>query len=65
MPSTLAADVWNDLCRAHWPELYYQSHASEDRLSSKTTGNTSNSTVVDPNWLEDYEDTANYTRAAL
>lgn len=59
-PKTLAADVWNDFCRAHWPELYYQSHsADEEHLSFKS------SPSVDVAWLDSYEDTAAYSRAAL
>ena len=59
-PKTLAVDIWNDFCRAHWPELYYQTHsADEESLSYKS------STCVDATWLDSYEDTGVYSRAAL
>jgi hypothetical protein len=60
-PKTLAADVWNDFCRAHWPELYYQSHSADGEVLSATPP----STVVDAAWLDSYEDTSSYIRAAL
>ncbi|GKY92050.1 hypothetical protein MPSEU_000176500 [Mayamaea pseudoterrestris] len=63
-PLTLAANVWNDFCRAHWPELYYQSHSDEAAVLSSLQ-RSSTSTVVDPSWLDHYEETAAYTHATL
>jgi hypothetical protein len=60
VPTTFAADVWNDFCRAHWPELYYQSHSADDEVLSYKS-----SSAVDVAWLDSYEDTAAYSRAAL
>lgn len=61
-PLTVAADVWNDFCRAHWPELYYRSHSADEEV---LLGKPLSSPVVDTTWLDSYEDTSSYTRAAL
>jgi hypothetical protein len=73
-PSTVAADVWNDFCRAHWPELYYSSSTSSSATSSSTAAWSSKAMpqraktttrAVDVEWLDSYEDTSAYTKAAL
>jgi len=75
-PSTVALDVWNDFCRAHWPELYYNSYTTATSASSSWSAGKKNlaaipktpskaATTVDVEWLDSYEDTAAYTKAAL
>lgn len=74
--TTVPADIWNDFCRAHWPELYYYKEAqvaaswSAGKSKTLTAASASSApppktTVVDTAWLESYEDTAAYTKAAL
>jgi hypothetical protein len=60
---TLAADVWNDFCRNHWPELYQEQAASmEDYMAAPGK---QPAPLVDLAWLDDCEDASAYTKATL
>jgi hypothetical protein len=61
-PETLAADVWNDFCRNHWPELYQDQPAMEEYMA--VPGKQS-APLVDLAWLDDCEDTSAYTKATV
>jgi hypothetical protein len=58
---TLAADVWNDFCRNHWPELYQEQPATEEYMAVPGK----QSALVDLAWLDDCEDASAYTKATL
>jgi hypothetical protein len=64
---TLAADVWNDFCRVHWPELYptrqttQTCHECEESLQGKQNA----APLVDLAWLDACEDSSAYTKATL
>ena len=70
-PNKALADIWNDFCRAHWPELYY--HVGASSSSSGKTSSTSAATSkknppppsVDTAWFDSYEDTSAYTKASM
>lgn len=63
-PATPAADVWNDFCRAHWPELYYTQACGWASSSFSAAGK--KNVEINADWLDNYEDTAAYTaKAAL
>lgn len=88
MPSKVS-HVWNDFCRAHWPDLLAKSQrrsnssknclapqrpgaanamtASAAELLKKkaSSGPAATAAIVNTAWLDDYEDTAKYTKAAL
>jgi RNase H-fold protein (predicted Holliday junction resolvase) len=59
-----AADMWEDFCRTQWPEF-----AMPRTRTSSTSATTSSSSpsinCINPQWLDKYEDTAAYTKAAL
>jgi hypothetical protein len=71
-PKTLAADVWNDFCRAHWPEMYQY---NEEAVASTTSTAPSHSSwvstppspaplFVNTAWLEEQSSKA-YSQATL
>lgn len=76
-PRTLAADVWNDFCRAHWPALYNNnneqesatttasSRASWSRAAVATKTPPASRLYVNTAWLDSYESTAAYSKASL
>lgn len=66
-PDTVAADIWNDFCRAHWPELYYNCQATAPAWTGKKLSSEKPRpvTTVNLEWLDSLEDTAAYTKAAL
>lgn len=67
----VAADIWDDFCKAHWPELFYYKPASA------TTTSVSEHFVPIPesppsmhceiatDWLDSYEDTAAYAKVTM
>jgi RNase H-fold protein (predicted Holliday junction resolvase) len=65
-PSTVAADVWNDFCRVHWPELYQYKEESTSKSSPQwLVGGKTSDSDVDFAWLDSYENTAAYAKASL
>ncbi len=55
----VAARVWEDFCRSHWPELYQQQPIKVERKNSSSTQRATS--VDNSNW----EDTSSYVNAAL
>lgn len=86
MPSKVS-HVWNDFCRAHWPDLLAKSQqrnsnknclaperpgaatamtaSAAELLKKKASSGPAAAAIVNTAWLDDYEDTAKYTKAAL
>ena len=72
----VAADIWSDFCKAHWPELYYyqpsvsehntlvQGSAASKRIPVPEKPPTVN-LEIKTDWLDSYEDTSAYTKATL
>jgi RNase H-fold protein (predicted Holliday junction resolvase) len=66
--NTVAADVWNDFCRSHWPELYEEdakdgqaSYEAESAMYGKRPPS-----LVNTAWLDSYENPSAYmTQATL
>lgn len=56
--SSVAANVWNDFCTKHWPELY------QDELI-REPGPTSCESYFKDDWLDSTDETETYTNAAL
>ena len=59
-PETCAADVWDDFCRTHWPELCYLSHSVDEETDSLKPS----TSPVKTTWMQSYKDVAAYSRAA-
>lgn len=60
----VAANVWDDFCRSHWPELYQQPTTSTQATTAKVSSASSRkatTSVDDSNW----EETSSYVNAAL
>ena len=70
-PKTLAADVWNDFCRTHWPEIYQYNEESVASTTSTASHSSWVSTPPSPAplfvntaWLEEQSSKA-YSQASL
>jgi len=59
----VAADIWNDFCKVHWPELY-QRRPSQTNLNGDSMSAKKNLSHIDTSWLDSYEDSSAYTKAA-
>jgi hypothetical protein len=72
----VAADIWEDFCRAQWPDLFMprsRAASSSSARKSLTASSTaaasaaasSSMSYINPQWLDRYENTAAYSKAAL
>jgi RNase H-fold protein (predicted Holliday junction resolvase) len=62
----VAANVWEDFCRSHWPDLYEQEQAAKNVTTATTTTQPAAphrkpTSVDESNW----EDSSSYVNAAL
>jgi hypothetical protein len=56
----VAASVWNDFCRVHWPEVFAQP-VKEETKQTRFKPNTEYAALGEENW----DDSATYVNAAL